>query len=208
MIGFKVYLVTDSGCFPTPEALYAAVESALEGGVQAVQFREKALPIREYLKRAERMRELTARYGAKLLVNDRIDVAVGVGADGVHLGQSSVPAYAAKKVSGSLMVGVSTHSLVEAQRAVDEGADFLTLGPVYRTPSKTQYGDPVGLDVLAEVVSAVPVPVFGIGGIKEENVSAVMNTGAHGIALISGILNAPDVGTAAQEYIRRTGERI
>lgn len=208
MRDIRVYLITDAGCFATFEDLCIAVDSALAGGIQAVQLREKSLPIREYLKRAERMRELTSRYGAKLFVNDRIDVAVAVGADGVHLGQSSVPAHAAKKVSGRLLAGVSTHSLAEAQRAVDEGADFLTLGPIYQTPSKMQFGDPVGLDILTEVVAAVPVPVFGIGGIKEENVSAVINTGAHGIALISGILKASDVRTAAQEYIRRTGERI
>lgn len=207
-VGFRLYLITDSGSFPTVEGLYAAVESALQGGVMAVQLREKALPIRDYLKRAERMRELTARYGAKLFVNDRIDIAVAVGADGVHLGQLSLPACAAKNVSKRLVVGVSTHGPAEAQRAVEEGADFLTLGPVFQTPSKMQYGAPVGLDVLKAVVAAVPVPVFGIGGIKDENVSAVMQTGAYGIALISGILGAPDVTASAQEYIRRTGECI
>lgn len=205
---FRVYLITDAGCFPTIEAMYAAVDGALAGGVQAVQLREKSLPIREYLKRAERMRELTARYAAKLFVNDRIDIAVAVGADGVHLGQSSVPAHAAKKVSDSMLVGVSTHSLDEARRAVGEGADFLTLGPVFATPSKMRYGSPVGLEVLKRVVAEVSVPVFGIGGIKEEDVSDVLNSGAHGIALISGILAASDVRASAQEYIRRTGECI
>lgn len=207
-VGFRLYLITGPGSFPAFDALYAAVESALKGGVTAVQLREKSLPIRDYLQRAERMRELTSRYGAKLFVNDRIDIAVAVEADGVHLGQSSVPPYAAKNVSERLVVGVSTHGQAEARRAVAEGADFLTLGPVFPTPSKMQYGAPVGLDVLKEVVAAVPVPVFGIGGIKEGNVAAVMQTGAYGIALISGILGAPDVTAAAQEYIRRTGEGI
>ncbi len=207
-VGFRLYLITDSGSFSGVEALYAAVESALQGGVTAVQLREKSLPIREYLQCAEQIRQLTFRYGAKFFVNDRVDVAVAVGADGVHLGQLSVPAHAAKKVSNRLMVGVSTHGPAEAQRAVEEGADFLTLGPVFPTPSKMQYGAPVGLDVLKAVVAAVPVPVFGIGGIKKENVSEVMQTGAHGIALISGILGAPDARASAQEYIRRTGECI
>jgi thiamine-phosphate pyrophosphorylase len=204
---FRLYLITDSSLFATADAMYEAVELALQGGVTSVQLREKALPIRIYLQRAERMRELTNRYRAKLFINDRIDIAVAVGADGVHLGQASVPAQAAKRVLGTLAVGVSTHSLAEAQRAVAEGADFLTIGPVFHTPSKMQYGEPIGLKIVQDVAASAGVPVFGIGGIKsKEHVSAVMKTGAHGIALISGILASSDVQLSARQYIKYLGE--
>ncbi len=204
---FRLYLITDTAVCGGFEELCRLVEAALDAGVRAVQLREKGLPVREYLGRAEKMRLLTQRYGARLFVNDRVDVAVAVDADGVHLGQSGIPPFAAKIVSDRLLVGASTHSLAEALRAQDEGADFVTLGPIYATPSKAQYGDPVGLSVLRNVVAAVRVPVYGIGGIKTQNTQEVLAAGAHGIALISGILRAADLRVSTQDYLKLTGER-
>jgi len=121
----------------------------------------------------------------------------------VHLGQGSMPASAVKKIVGDrLIIGVSTHSLAEAVRAEEEGADFITLGPVYKTPSKLKYGKPVGVDTLREVTSRVSLPVFAIGGIKINGVAEVMKAGADGVALISAILSAEDRGKTTEEFLR------
>src|SRR5208283_2752395 len=153
-------------------------EGALKAGVRAVQLREKDLPTRELLNVVYRMRKLTAEYGAKLFVNDRADIALCAGADGVHLGQESMPVYAVRKIAGDdFTIGVSTHNLKEASLAEKEGADFITFGPVYQTPSKLKYGAPVGLEALNEVAGEIGIPVFGIGGIKLDTINAVMKSG-------------------------------
>ncbi len=199
LIGFKLYLITDRKLFADSGEMFAAVEEALKAGVKAVQLREKDLATRELLDMAYRMRELTARYNARLFINDRADIAMCVNADGVHLGQSSMPVYAARKVVGDkFMIGVSTHNLDEALTAEREGADFITFGPIYRTPSKLKYGRPVGIESLKIVAEKVSIPVFGIGGIKPDNVKEVVNAGAHGAALISGILGEHDVSHIKQ----------
>ncbi len=209
LIGFKLYLITDRKLFADSGEMFAAVEEALKAGVKAVQLREKDLATRELLDMAYRMRELTARYNARLFINDRADIAMCVNADGVHLGQSSMPVYAARKVVGDkFMIGVSTHNLDEALTAEREGADFITFGPIYRTPSKLKYGRPVGIESLKIVAEKVSIPVFGIGGIKPDNVKEVVNAGAHGAALISGILGEHDVRKAAGNYLKILGEKL
>lgn len=201
MIDFNLYLITNRTIVRDNDILYA-VEEALKGRVKAVQLREKDLKIRELLDLAYRMRDLTKRYGAKLFINDRVDVAVAVGADGVHLGRVSIPPSAAKKISNNLLVGVSTHSVDEAIEAEKEGADFITLGPVFYTPSKAGYGEPVGLETLKIVCSSVSLPVFAIGGIKPEVVKNVQGTGAKGVAVISAILGADNIKDAAEKFLR------
>jgi thiamine-phosphate pyrophosphorylase len=179
------------------------VEDALRGGVRAVQLREKDLPVRELLDMAYRMREITSRYDAKLFINDRVDIAMCVEAEGVHLGRSGIPVHAVRKiVSDKMLIGASTHSEEEALSAEKEGADFITFGPVYHTPSKQTYGEPVGAESLRNVSGKTSVPVFGIGGIKTERIREVMHSGAHGVALISGILGEADIKGAAERYLR------
>jgi thiamine-phosphate pyrophosphorylase len=202
-IDFKLYLITDRKILSGTRDLFEAVEDALRAGIKAVQLREKDLPIRELLDMAYRMRELTGRYGARLLVNDRVDVAMCVEADGVHLGQSAIPVCAVRNmVDKKFMIGASTHNLEEAVTAEKEGADFVTFGPLYQTPSKRKYGEPVGIEALRGVRKKLSIPIFGIGGIKTDNVRDVINSGAHGIALISGILGESDVRTATEKYLR------
>ncbi|KAF0183668.1 MAG: thiamine-phosphate pyrophosphorylase [Nitrospirae bacterium] len=203
---FRLYLITDTALCGGFESLCRSVEAALDAGARAVQLREKGLPVREYLARAEKMRVLTQRYGARLFVNDRVDVAVAVDADGVHLGKTGIPPFAAKAVSRNLLVGASTHSVAEALCAEDEGADFITLGPIFATPSKAQYGEPIGLSVLRDTITAVSIPVYGIGGIKTQNAQEILETGASGIALISGILAASDARASTLEYLKLTGD--
>ena len=203
MIDFKVYLITDRKLFADSNLLFAAVEEALKGGVKAVQLREKDLEIRELLQMAYKMREITKKYKAKLFINDRVDIALAVKADGVHLGQSSMPPSAVRKIAGNkLIIGASTHGIKEALEAEKSGADFITLGPVYKTPSKLKYGRPIGSDTLRNVKSKISIPVFAIGGIKEDKVKEVMGAGADGIALISGILGAKNVGEKTREFFK------
>lgn len=209
LIGFKLYLITNRKLFADSGEMFTAAEDALKAGVKAVQLREKDLPTRELLGMAYSIRELTARYSAKLFINDRVDIAMCVNADGVHLGQSSIPVYAVRKVMGDkFMIGVSTHNLDEALTAEKEGADFITFGPIYPTPSKLKYGEPVGVESLKKTAERVAIPVFGIGGIKPDNAKEVLDAGAHGVALISGILGEIDVASATEKYIKILGERL
>ncbi len=193
---FRLYLVTDRKVATKP--LPEAVRDALEGGVRAVQLREKDLPVRDLLALARELRELTAAFKAKFFVNDHVDVAVEVGADGVHLGRESMPPEAARKiVGGGMLIGVSTHSVAEAKEAALGGADFITLGPIYETPSKAAYGPPVGLEPIRGAHRAVTIPIYAIGGIKGRNIGHVLWAGAYGVSMISGILGAEDIRKAA-----------
>ena len=196
-----VYLITDR--FQTQgRPLPQVVDAALAGGVRVVQLREKDLPTRELLSLAQAMRGLTAKVPARLLINDRMDICLAVDADGVHLPSNSVPTRIARKVLGDAkLIGVSTHSLEEAKRAEGEGADFITLGPIYETPTKTQYGAPLGLDVLRTVRAHIKIPLFALGGIRRESVQDVRSAGADGVALISAILMAEDPREAAAALI-------
>jgi thiamine-phosphate pyrophosphorylase len=200
---FKLYLITDRKFFNAQCSMYMTIETALEAGVRAIQLREKDLSVRQLFDMAVWMRELTQEYGAKLFINDRVDVALSVGADGVHLGVNSIPADAARRISGDkLLVGVSTHSIEEAEAAKNEGADFITLGPIYETPSKLKYGRPVGVDSIREVKSRISMPVFAVGGIKPDRVKEIMDAGADGIAMISAILGSHDIKESTQAFLR------
>jgi thiamine-phosphate pyrophosphorylase len=200
---FKLYLIIDRKFFNAQCSMYMAIETALEAGVGVIQLREKDLSVRQLFDMAVWMRELTGEYGAKLFINDRVDVALSVGADGVHLGLNSIPAHAVRKISGDkLMVGASAHGVEEAITAEKDGADFITLGPIYETPSKLKYGKPIGVDTLGEVKSRVSVPVFAIGGIKLDRVKEVRDAGADGIAMISAILGSNDIKESTEEFLR------
>ncbi|MBF0608229.1 MAG: thiamine phosphate synthase [Candidatus Magnetobacterium sp. LHC-1] len=199
-IDFRLCLITDRKATKVP--LEEAVEEAFRAGLKAVQLREKDMTGRELLALATKLRELSARYGARLFINDRVDVALLVGADGVHLGQSSMPIPVVRGVVGDkMLIGQSTHGLDEATDAAKKGADFITLGPVYETPSKLMYGAPVAIETLQKVRKKVKVPVFAIGGIKVDNVGDVMGSGADGIAVISGILSGDSVFDATKKYL-------
>jgi thiamine-phosphate pyrophosphorylase len=203
LVDFQLYLITDRRLFDGSAPLFTAVEEALKGGVRAVQLREKDLETRELLRMAYELRKLASGYGAKLFINDRVDVALAVDADGVHLGGSSMPAFAARKATGGgLLIGASAHSLTEAKKAEEEGADFVTLGPVFETPSKLKYGRPLGLDLFRDVSAKISIPVFAIGGIKKERVKNTLESGASGIALISAVLGSEDIQSNTEEFMR------
>ncbi|MBE9536006.1 MAG: thiamine phosphate synthase [Proteobacteria bacterium] len=189
----SLYLITDrhqTGGRP----LIEVVEEALKGGARLVQLREKDLSGRELHKLALQMRELTNRYDAKLLINERADIAAAAGADGVHLPEDSFSLSDVRRLIGpDAIVGVSTHSMEAAKKAEEEGADFITFSPIYETPSKMQYGAPQGLDKLEEVCRNTHIPIYALGGIKKNNIAEVIQAGVNGVAMISAVLNAEDV---------------
>jgi len=197
---FRLYLITDGTLMPNLEE---ACEAALAGGVRAIQLREKDLPVRELLSLAKGLRKLTAGFGARLFINDRVDVALASGADGVHLGVNSIPPGAVRKIAGEkLMIGASTHNIEEARRAERSGADFITFGPVYETPSKMKYGNPVGIKKLSEAARELSIPIFALGGIKRDNMEEALGAGAYGIALISGIFGQKNIKAQAEKFMR------
>ncbi|MFZ5863546.1 MAG: thiamine phosphate synthase [Nitrospirota bacterium] len=205
---WPIYLITDRrqvgdrGLVPT-------IESALRGGVRAVQLREKDLPVRGLLALARELRELTERAGAHLLINGRIDVMSAVGADGVHLRADSLPTAAARRVIGSgKLLGVSSHSMDEAVRAEEEGADFVTFGPVYETPSKAGYGPPVGPEALRAVCRRLRIPVYALGGVSRARIGEVFAAGASGAAMISQIMSSGDSFTASRACVERARDAM
>jgi thiamine-phosphate pyrophosphorylase len=201
VVDFRLYLITDRKVATKP--LSEAVRLALKGGVKAVQLREKDLPVRELLGLARELRSITREYGAKLIINDRVDVAMIVGADGVHLGHTSMPVEAVRKIVGrDMLIGVSTHNMDEAKAAQAGGADFITFGPIFETPSKVNYGKPVGVDAIKRLKSGVNIQIFALGGINSGVIGNILDAGAHGISVISAVLGANDIRKAAESMVK------
>jgi thiamine-phosphate pyrophosphorylase len=192
-----LYLITDRHQ-TRGRSLPDIVQEAIAGGVRFIQLREKDLPTRQLLSLADTLRAVTLKGSARLLINDRLDLCLAVRADGVHLRANSLPVRIARKILGETkLIGVSTHSLQEAKRAQQEGADFITLGPIYETSSKAEYGPPLGLDVLKSIREQIRIPILALGGITRERIHEVLEAGADGIALISAILMAQEPRQAA-----------
>jgi thiamine-phosphate pyrophosphorylase len=199
---FDLYLVTDRNQTAGRDLLWV-LEQALHGGVKGIQLREKDLGGGELFHLAERVKALCDAHHASLLINDRVDVAMAVDADGVHLGGGSIPVPAARRLMGNKkLVGVSTHSLTEAEESEQAGADFLVFGPVYFTSSKAPYGEPQGLAPLKKVVDKLSIPVYSIGGINMNNIAEVKATGVRGVALISAVISATYPRAATEEILR------
>ncbi|MBW6463617.1 MAG: thiamine phosphate synthase [Firmicutes bacterium] len=202
-VDFDLYLITDRRSLPPGQDLLATVRAALRGGVRAVQLREKDLRAAELYPLALELRKLTREFAAKLLINDRIDLALAVDADGVHLGNHSLPVAVVRQLLGDQrLIGVSAHHLDEVKAAATAGADFVTFGPVYATPSKLPYGSPLGLSPLAVASSNAPLPVFALGGVTAARLPELRGGGCSRIALIGAILQAVDPEKAAREILR------
>jgi len=203
-LGFTLCLVTDRGV--VTGALEEAVEECLAAGLRAVQLREKDLGPRDLLSLAWKVRESTSRHGARLLVNDRADVALAVGADGVHRTGTSLPISSLRAIAPpGFLIGASVHSVADARAAEPEGADFLFFGPIYDTPSKRRYGPPQGLAALERVASAVRLPVFAIGGVTPTRVAELQRAGASGVAAIGAVLGAERPGDAVKAFLDALG---
>ncbi len=196
-------VITDPRLAPGKDHV-AIAEAALTGGADVIQLRDKQRSLRDLLPQARAIQALCRARGATFIVNDRVDVALAADADGAHVGQEDLPAEAARRLLGPRRIlGVSTHSLAQAEAAVRAGADYIGFGPVFRTGTKdTAYG-PRGLDGLREVCAAVRVPILAIGGITLENVGEVIRAGAVAPAVISAIVAALDIAASAAEFRRR-----
>lgn len=198
----RLIVVTDPDCGPG-RGVVEVVRAALRGGAPAVQLRMKDVSAREMAHVARALLALTRAAGALLFVNDRVDVALAVGADGAHVGQDDVPAAAVRAMSPpGFLVGVSAESVELARRAEEDGADYAGVGPVYATGSKADAGDAVGVERIAEVAAAVRIPVVGIGGITAGNAPPVIRAGAAGIAVIGAVMRAEDPESAVRALLR------
>ncbi len=187
-----------------PRDLFWTVGEALRAGAPAVQLREKGATARDLLPMAQRLRELTLGHGALLFVNDRLDVALASGADGVHLGPRDVTPSAARSVAPKgFLIGYSTDDPEVARLAIAEGADYIGCGTVWPTPSKRDTGRAIGLDGLGRVARAVRAPVVGIGGITPERASGVRDVGASGVAVMRAVMSAPDPAEMIRRFLSR-----
>ncbi len=195
----SLYLVTDRrlvGERPIEEV----VRQAISGGVTTVQLREKEIPSGEFFRMASSLRTLTRRTGVTFIVNDRLDIALATGADGVHVGQKDLPAERARELLGTdRILGVTAADEEEARAAAAGGADYIGCNAVYPTPTKTDTGPAIGLDGLERLVNCVDIPVVAIGGINAGNAGDVLSTGVAGIAVVSAIVSADDPALAAGE---------
>ncbi len=181
--------------------LASVIDAMLAGGVSALQLRVKDRPADEFLRMALSARERTARAGCLFIVNDRVDIALAAGADGVHLGQEDLPLEAARPLVGDMLIGVSTHSLEQAEAAERGGADYIGFGPMFPTQTKeTGYGSR-GLSMLASVRRRVRVPIVAIGGITAENVARTWRAGADAAAMISYLTRGGDVTARVREIL-------
>ena len=191
--------ITDRHALP-PGALGPRIADAIHAGIDLIQIREKDLPTRDLMAMVAPAVEAARRTPTKIIVNDRLDVALALGAAGVHLGTQSVPAEAVRQiVPESFLVGVSCHSLAEAEAAQVAGADYIVFGPVFETPSKLQFGLPVGLAKLRDAATKLSIPVLALGGITLERVRACLDAGASGIAGISIFQSCPAIEERVRE---------
>ncbi|MCP4682349.1 MAG: thiamine phosphate synthase [Desulfobacterales bacterium] len=197
-IDYSLYLVTDRGLSMGRTTL-EIVEAAVHGGVTCVQLREKDCSTREFVNQALLIKDFLKLKKVPLIINDCLDVALAIGADGIHLGQSDMPFSLAKNIVGdTLVIGISAESLSDAIQAEKEGADYIGVSPIYKTPTKTDTAPPLGLKGIEEIRAVVDIPIVGIGGLNETNAREVIKSGADGVAVVSAIVSADDPETASR----------
>ncbi len=199
LIDYSLYLVTDRGLAQGRETV-TIVRAAIAGGVTCVQLREKNCATRAFIDEARALKALLDGLATKipLIINDRLDVALAIGADGVHLGQTDMHIRDARRLVGpSMIIGISAESVHDAVRAAAEGADYIGISPVFATPTKADTAAPLGLEGVRLIRAAVSLPLVAIGGIHQQNAQAVIRAGADGVAVVSAIVAADCPRTAA-----------
>ena len=186
-------MVITAGHLARPYEISEVVKAALVGGAKAIQLRNKGDSANELLEAGRQLRHLTETHGALLLVNDRLDVALAIGADGLHLGPEDPPVEEVRKlVSDDFIIGFSADDPESAHSAVTQGANYIGCGTIYPTSTKLDAGNVIGISGLASVIDAVNVPVIGIGGITDDRIPEVLAAGAAGVAVVGAIMTAPD----------------
>lgn len=202
-----LYAVTDR-TWLNGRSLAADVEAALQGGVTFLQIREKELAEAAFLAEAKELQALAARYGVPFVVNDNVEIALAIGADGVHVGQSDMEAGDVRaKLGADKIIGVSVRTVEQALRAQAHGADYLGVGAVFGTSTKVD-ANTVTVDDLREICDAVSIPVVAIGGVNAENVSQLANTGIDGVAVVSALFAAQDIRAAAADLLEKTKQIV
>jgi len=197
-----LYAIVDAS-FPDPLKTAA---SLLDGGARLVQFRAKELPAGEFIRLGRELGLECRKHGALFIINDRIDVAMLIGADGVHLGQDDMPICEARKIFGEhKLIGISTHNLAEGLEAAEGGADYIGFGPIFKTGTKKDAQAAKGLDALKEVRRGLSIPIVAIGGIDKGNIKSVFDAGADAAALISALAGAGDAKLATCDIINIIG---
>jgi thiamine-phosphate pyrophosphorylase len=199
MLDYSLYLVTDRSLSKGRTTL-DVVRQAVAGGVTCVQLREKHCSTREFIDQARALQPLLKDQRIPLIINDRLDVALAVGADGIHLGQQDMALADARKIVGQTMViGISAESVADAIRAEQQGADYIGVSPVFATPTKTDTAEALGLEGIQKIRRAVAIPIVGIGGVNQRSAAAVLGAGADGIAVVSAIVSADNPKQAAAD---------
>lgn len=194
----SVYVILD-GRFARGRGYLQVLAEAIRGGATCIQLREKDLAARDFYDLAGQIREETEKGGVLFIINDRLDVAMAVEADGVHLGQHDLPAKAARRIMPpGMLLGITVRNEQQAMQAQADGASYLGAGSVYATNTKTDTGKPMGLANLAAICRQTAVPVVGIGGINAANAGGVIDAGAAGVAVVSSVISAGDIAAAAR----------
>lgn len=202
MVDYSLYLVTDRK-LALGRQMVEVVEAAIAGGVSCVQLREKECSTREFLSEAHRLRKVLCARNIPLIINDRVDIALAVEAEGVHLGQSDMPIQDARRLVGnSMVIGVSAESIDDAIEAEAGGADYIGISPVFTTTTKEDIATPLGLDGIRAIREVVRIPLVAIGGIGQDNAQDVMEAGADGVAVVSAIVSAVCPETAARNLFQ------
>ena len=200
-IDYSLYLCTDRRLMTSP-TIEASAESALRGGTTVIQLREKDCSSREFYELGLRVKKITDAYHAPLIINDRVDIALAVGAAGVHVGQGDLPCKVVREIVGpDMIVGVSAATLDEAVQAEEDGADYLGVGAMYATATKTDTR-PVSMEELLKIRAVVKIPIVVIGGINKQTLGNFKGTGVDGLAVVSAIVAQPDPEAAARELLR------
>lgn len=195
-----LYLVT-SQSLSRGRSTEQIVKAALAGGVRLVQLREKEMPLPKFIRLAEEIRAMTKKAKALLIINDRLDIALAVGADGVHLGQSDLPVAYARKIAPDLIIGASTHSLKEALAAQKAGASYINIGPLFPTRTKKWNKQFLGIQKMRQIASKIKIPFTVMGGIKAEHIPDLRRAGVQTIAVVTAITAAEDPRQAARQLL-------
>lgn len=201
----RLYFITDSTGFSTEEFLLRT-EEALKGGVTLLQLREKEKTTKEYIDIAEKVHNLTKKYNVPLIIDDRVDVALCVDAEGVHVGKSDMPVYMARRIMGkNKIIGATTKTVEQAKQAYEQGADYLGVGAIYPTTTKVKTVL-TSIDTLKDICNAVPVPANAIGGLNKNNIDILKGIPVAGICVVSAIMKAENPREATVELIERAKE--
>jgi thiamine-phosphate pyrophosphorylase len=183
------------------------LQAVIQGGARIIQLREKEYSARDLYHLALKFRGITAKAGVLLIINDHLDIAMAVEADGVHLGQNDLPVTAARRIAPELLVGASTHSLEEARQAQDDGADYVNIGPIFPTKTKEGVEQFLGPDAIRVIAPAIRIPFTVMGGINESNIDEVLAAGARRVALVTAITLAPDISQKVRALRKYFTER-